>query len=120
MQVIIAHAGDKQATFADLLSCLPAEDCRYAGTTNCPAGFQPSLQSWATSAQLNIHPPTSDVSRKSDLGAAAVFDYQFTNSDGFTLNKIIFISWYASLCCKSHSAKPATHAGQICCLFNPT
>ena len=26
----------------------------------------------------------------------AVFDYQFTNSDGFILNKIVFISWCAA------------------------
>lgn len=53
--------------------------------------------------------------RTSDVGAGAVFDYQFTNSDGFTLNKIIFISWYASSCCRLHSTKPALHTGQVGC-----
>ncbi|KAK9828575.1 hypothetical protein WJX72_000830 [[Myrmecia] bisecta] len=51
-EVIIANVGGKDASYTDLLSVLPASDCRYA-----------------------------------------VFDYQFTNSEGCLFNKIVFINW---------------------------
>lgn len=115
--VVIAAVGDKQSGWADFLAALPDADCRYGGAQNCcmcvclcgcvrlmcvcllPALHTRTSAAGAAATSVLLLFDQQVVHAVRPFHQPAVFDFDFTTSDGQKLHKMIFLNW----CAPGHS-----------------
>lgn len=107
--VVIAAVGVKGSTFEQFLANLPPNDCRYGGAwgdgggargfTKHPTFFTARLtrgggsraREWNQSPRPTLNTPPTTHTHNTTL--RTVFDYTYTNSEGISYSKIVFLNW---------------------------
>ena len=87
--------GDKDSPYDELLSVLPASDCRYGGICQSLLPCNHMLHLSMVTYDLTACPSPK----------CTVYDYQFTNSEGCIFKKLVFLNWCANASPPSNASR---------------